>query len=349
MNNYWAFVPMRSSNDLLGDADALRDRFADDGYLYFREVLDADRITALRRRILKVLADRGWVKDVPLLMKGVAAIPPVREGDEEYLECYDEVQKLEEFHTLAHDPQLLAIMQHVVGPTAFPHPLKIARLAFPANYEVSTPPHQDYPNNQGTPNLTAAWVPVGACPVELGGLAVLRGSHKYGVLPLDISLGAGNRQARVPPDMLEKLRWVTTDYALGDVLLFGAMTVHASLHNASEFFMRISVDFRYQQEGEALTPICLEPHFERLSWDDVYADWSSRDHQYYWKDLDFETVPFETLPLADHSGELSVSEMQEFVAFERRRDARFERRMVQLATILDPDGPPLDSGDSSTN
>jgi hypothetical protein len=233
-------------------------------------------------------------------------------------------------------------MQQIVGATAFPHPLKIARLAFPAYYEISTPPHQDYPNNQGTPNLTAAWVPVGACPVELGGLAVLRGSHQYGVLPLDTSLGAGNRQARLSTEMLEKLRWVTADYAAGDVLVFGAMTVHASLHNASEFFMRISVDFRYQQEGEALTPICLEPHFERLSWDDVYAGWKSSDLQYYWKDLDFETVPFETLPLADHSGELSVPEMEEFVAFERRRDARFERRMTQLATMLDPDGPSLD-------
>jgi ectoine hydroxylase-related dioxygenase (phytanoyl-CoA dioxygenase family) len=341
MNNYWAFLPMRSSNDLLGDAEALRDRFAEDGYLYFRQVLDPDRIAALRRRILRVLASRGWVKEA-FLMKGLAATQPVREGDEDYLETYDEVQKLEEFHTLAHDPELLGIMQQIVGATAFPHPLKIARLAFPAYYEISTPPHQDYPNNQGTPNLTAAWVPVGACPVELGGLAVLRGSHQYGVLPLDTSLGAGNRQARLSTEMLEKLRWVTADYAAGDVLVFGAMTVHASLHNASEFFMRISVDFRYQQEGEALTPICLEPHFERLSWDDVYAGWKSSDLQYYWKDLDFETVPFETLPLADHSGELSVPEMEEFVAFERRRDARFERRMTQLATMLDPDGPSLD-------
>jgi Phytanoyl-CoA dioxygenase (PhyH) len=342
MNNYWAFLPMRASNDLLGDPAALRARFDEDSYLYFKQVLDPGRIKTLRRRILSALEARGWVKGAPLLMRGIACAVPVREGDEEYFAGYDEVQKLEEFHTLAHDPALLGIMQQIVGETAFPHPLKIGRLAFPAHYEISTPPHQDYPNNQGTPNLTAAWIPVGNCPVELGGLAILRGSHKHGLLPLDTHLGPGNRRAMLPDDLLEKLRWVTTDYTAGDVLVFGAMTVHASLHNASEFFMRISVDFRYQQEGEALTPICLEPHFERLSWDEVYAGWKSDRFQYYWKNLDFETVPFETLPLADHGDELTVAEMEAFVGFERRRNARFERQMARLASLLDPEDPSLE-------
>jgi Phytanoyl-CoA dioxygenase (PhyH) len=342
MNNYWAFLPMRSSNDLLGDGHALRARFAEDSYLYFERILDPELITDLRRRILKALHACGWIEGPPLLMKGIATASPVREGDDAYATTYDEVQKLEEFHTLAHNDTLMALMRDVVGDTAFPHPLKVARLGFPAYYEVSTPPHQDYPNNQGTPNLTAAWVPVGDCPRDLGGLAILRGSHRYGVLPLETHLGPGNRRAMLPEEMLEELRWVTTDYSIGDVLVFGAMTVHASLHNASEFFMRISVDFRYQQEGEALTPICLQPHFQRLSWADIYEGWKSDRFQYYWKDLDYDVVPFEPLPLADHPDEVAKDEIADFVAFERRRDARFERRMTRLAALLDPDGPPLD-------
>ena len=271
VNNYWAFLPMRESNDLLGDPGALRARFDEDSYLYFRGVLDCEKIETLRRRMLTTLADQGWVRKKPYLMRGVATAPPAQEGEEDYFRVYDEVQRLEEFHSLAHDETLLDIMRQVLGDGAFPHPLKIARLGFPAHYEISTPPHQDYPNNQGTPNLTAAWVPVGECPQELGGLAILRGSHRYGLLPLTPDRGPGNRKAMLPEQMLEDLRWVTTDYSIGDVIVFHSHTVHAALHNASEVFMRLSVDFRYQLEGEALTETCLRPHFERLTWDDIYS------------------------------------------------------------------------------
>ena len=173
MNNYWAFLPMRASNELLVDRAALNERFYEDSYLYFQDVLDRHKLTSLRKSMLTVLADRGWVRKTPYFMRGVATAPPVREGDEDFFTVYDDVQKLEEFHTLAHDEALMGVMREVLGDTAFPHPLKIARLGFPAHYEVSTPPHQDYPNNQGTENLTAAWIPVGDCPTETGAIGCL--------------------------------------------------------------------------------------------------------------------------------------------------------------------------------
>ncbi len=71
-------------------------------------------------------------------------------------------------------------MRKVLGESAFPHPLKIARVAFPDHYEASTPPHQDWPNNQGTTELTAAWIPACDITPELGGLAILRGSSQLG-------------------------------------------------------------------------------------------------------------------------------------------------------------------------
>src|SRR6267142_233840 len=114
MNNYWAFLPLQASNDLLGDPAALRSRMAEDGYLYFSKLLDPPRIRSLRKQMLLALADHGWV---------------ARGGY--YLAGYDDVQRLEEFHTLAHDETLVDTMRQVLGDTAFPHPLKIARLSFP--------------------------------------------------------------------------------------------------------------------------------------------------------------------------------------------------------------------------
>jgi ectoine hydroxylase-related dioxygenase (phytanoyl-CoA dioxygenase family) len=338
MNNHWAFLPMQESNDLLGDPPALRARLADDGYLYFRKLLDESRVRALRKRMLVTLAEHGWVSGARgYFMAGRCVTDPIREGEEAYLAAYDDIQKLEAFHTLAHDETLVATMREVLGDSAFPHPLKIARLSFPDHYEASTPPHQDYPNNQGTEALTATWIPVGEVPYELGGLAILRGSQRWDLLPLDVHLGAGNRQAVLPLDMLEQCRWVTTEYSMGDVLLFNSKTVHASMHNASEFYMRLSVDFRWQREGEALTPLVLEPHFQRLTWEDIYEGWESTRHQYYWKSLDYEIVPFEDLPV-DGRGhtEMTNEEIARFVAYERRRDARAQRRLQALAEVLDP-------------
>jgi hypothetical protein len=167
---------------------------------------------------------------------------------------------------------------------------------------------------------------------SMGGLAVLRGSHKWGRLPLARHLGAGNRCAVIPDDMAEACHWVTTDYDLGDVLLFPSLAVHAALDNAHEFDLRLSVDFRYQLEGEALTPIVLEPHFQRLTWDQVYEGWQRTDLQYYWKDLRYEVVPFESFPLENHDGsdEFTEAQMREIFEYTERVKARSARRLAAI-------------------
>ncbi|MEZ5140491.1 MAG: hypothetical protein R2711_17470 [Acidimicrobiales bacterium] len=44
MNNRFAFLPMRASNRLLDDPEALRARLEDDSYLLFRRVIDREAI-----------------------------------------------------------------------------------------------------------------------------------------------------------------------------------------------------------------------------------------------------------------------------------------------------------------
>lgn len=313
---------MQESTELVGEPDRLRERLAEDGYLYFPGLLDREKVMKVRRDVLAALGQAGWTDTDALPISGRVGRTPVREGDPEFFDALDQVQKVESFHTLAHDPNLVAAMQSVMGPSVFTHPLKIARLIFPDFEAVSTPPHQDFPNNQGTPNLAATWIPIGDVTPELGGLAILRGSHKWGPLPLANHLGAGNRCAVLPLDMLEECRWVTTDFSAGDVLLFPSLTVHAALHNLSGRFFRLSVDFRWQEQGEALTEGCLEPHFGRQTWDEIYADWKSDEHQYYWRDLDFDVAPFEDIGLVDGPTE------EELYAEFLQQQARTEARMT---------------------
>jgi ectoine hydroxylase-related dioxygenase (phytanoyl-CoA dioxygenase family) len=325
MSYRWAFLPMVNSTHVVHDPAELQSRLAEDGYLYFEGLLPRDDVMEVRRDVLKALDRAGWIHPKSPPMVGRVGTAPAREGDDSFFAALDEVQRVESFHSLAHHERLVSAMQAVVGPTAFPHPLKIARLIFPDFEAISTPPHQDFPNNQGTPGLTATWVPLGDLDEVLGGLAILRGSHKWGVLPVTNHLGAGNRCAVLPPDLLESCRWVTTDFHAGDVLVFPSLTVHAALHNLSATLFRLSVDFRWQAEHESLTEGCLEPHFGRLSWDDIYEGWESTRHQYYWRDLDYEVTPFTAFELQDPRSEMDL--IKDYLKQEHRVDARREQRL----------------------
>ena len=61
MDYEWAFLPMEASNDLLGDHEALRARLDSDGYLFFSQVLDREKIQHLRQRMLVTLRECGWL------------------------------------------------------------------------------------------------------------------------------------------------------------------------------------------------------------------------------------------------------------------------------------------------
>jgi ectoine hydroxylase-related dioxygenase (phytanoyl-CoA dioxygenase family) len=316
--------PMFEANSLLEDVSSLRARLQSDGYLFFRNIVPVQLLMELRDQITQILADQGWIEDGPTRMKAKAIRRPLREGQPKFFLAHDRIIKLEALHSLAHEAHLIGVMQKSLGESAFPHPLSIVRLIFPDSPELATPPHQDFPNNQGSPNLTAAWMPLADCAIRDGSLAILEGSHKFGVLPLKFHLGAGNRRA-VLTEQVSKCRWVGADFKAGDVVLFPALTVHKAMENYNPESMRLSVDFRYQLEGEALTAGCLEPHFNRVSWDEIYRDWKSDELKYYWRRKNYTEVPWNAalheLP-EDHFDEAYELELAFNTAFNRRKEAR---------------------------
>ena len=163
---------------------------------------------------------------------------------------------------------------------------------FPTNLEQTTPPHQDFVLIQGTPDVWTTWLPLGDCPHRMGGLSVLTGSHKKGVLPVSRALGAGGLRAH-----FEKIggEWVSSPFEAGDVLFFHSHTVHRGLPNLSGNRIRLSVDFRYQRASEPVMDKVLTPHQNRLSWEEVYRGWKSTKYQYHWKQ--YELTPVEKVPV----------------------------------------------------
>lgn len=301
------------SSPLVSDPAALREQFRRDGYVYVPGLLDPEPLLDLRRQIVDICDSCKWLKPGTNPMDAISWTVPKVEGEDAYFEVYDQVQRLQDFHGLAHEPALMGVMRALLGDTAFPHPLSIARLVFPDNEVWSTPPHQDFVNNQGTPDLYAGWVPLSDCPSEMGSLAILEGSHKIGLLPLEWSLGAGHRQATLS-EACNELDWVGGDFKLGDVIVFHSHTVHKALANQTER-MRISADFRYQAEGQPMTERCLLSHFERQSWADIYQGWDREDLKFYWQGKDLTFVPWN-----DSYGDLPDDHIATAVRMQRSYD-----------------------------
>lgn len=272
-----------AANDLLHQPEALRAQAAADGYLFFRGLLEPETLQSLRRQILTLCADAGWLAPGSDPTEGIAApgLAPV-EGEPAFMEVYNQVNRLEDFHALAHDPALLAMLGDLFGEQPLVHARNIARIIFPQATQFTTPAHQDYIHIQGTEETWTAWIPLSDCPRELGSLAVLPGSHRSGILPTHASLGAGG--LGIHTDDLP-FSWAASDFAAGDVLFFHSLMVHKGLPNLTPDRIRLSVDFRYQGISQPVVASSFQPHHGQLSWEEVYRNWKSPQFQYYWRDL----------------------------------------------------------------
>ena len=144
--------------------------------------------------------------------------------------------------------------------------------------ETASNPHCDIVfMGRGSHRLCTSWTPLGDIPTEMGGLIVLEGSSHldhvkstYGTLDVDryctnyddaaeieegtkvwqdwVKNGAYNNNAFETRQELGG-RWLTTDYAAGDLLVFSMFTMHASMDNHTDRF-RLSTDTRYQPASE---------------------------------------------------------------------------------------------------
>jgi hypothetical protein len=278
------------STPLLSEPEALRARAAEDGYLFFKKRIPADELLALRAEMLAVVGKYGWLQPGQDALGGLIdydAINAVSAADMHRTDvgvtadAYHDVQKLERFHRLPHHPRLLEIYRALFGREVLVHPRNIARMITPHTCMVPTPPHQDFPYIQGTTNTWTCWFPVGDCAKSLGGLTVLKGSHRQGYLPVQPAKGAGGFAVPLCPHETE---WVEGDYQIGDVLTFPCHTIHKALRCQFKDRIRLSLDVRYQPLDEPVENRSLNPHCP-LTWEQIYEGWKTDDLKYYWRRL----------------------------------------------------------------
>ena len=289
-------VELVDSTSLLAEPESLLERASTDGYLFFRGLLERDRVLDVRRQIMQVVADHGWLQAGTDAMDGIAdvaafdKVDPVAAafcGTGVPLEAYQEIYKLADFRAIGHDRALLDLYDGLLGGHVLRQPLSIARVMVPGSQSAPTPAHQDFIHIQGTKNVWTAWFPLGDCPIELGGLTVLVGSHADGLLTYHAAQGAGELEAYICDSGYP---WGVADFRAGDVLTFNSLTVHRSQPNQLGEQVRLSLDMRYQRDDEPLTLGSITPHCRVLDWEEVYQGWTDESLQYYWTDRDLTVV-----------------------------------------------------------
>ena len=278
-------VAFEDATPLLGNPAALRERMDRDGFFYLRHLLPSAAVLDLRRQILEICQKHGWLAPGAPLMEGIAdasaaEIDVACQVGVTHL-AYEEIYKLEAFHRLAMHPAIMGLMGELMGEPVLAHPRHIARMMFPTKANAPTPPHQDHVFIQGSKTVFTCWLPLGDFSEALGGLRVMRGSHKLGVLPLRAAEGAGNRTVIL--DGLDQA-WSHGDFEAGDALIFHSLAVHRAVPNTLKDRLRLSVDYRYQAISLPVEEKSLLTHCNVLPWEEVYAAWPEADDlKYYWR------------------------------------------------------------------
>lgn len=252
-------------------AEVLRANLAADGYLFLPQALERDRVIDARQVVCDRLASENFLAPDAPVLEGV-----LRPGSANPYFRPDFARDNPSLMQVLYAGPLLAIFRELFGEPVRHFDYTWFRAIGTGG---GTAPHCDIVYmGRGSRRLLTAWTPLGDIPVTIGGLIVLEASHKKSkrlaeYLRQDVDTycengpnaekiragkmnwehydgsfaewnGALSNNPRALQDQLGG-RWLTTDYRMGDVLIFTMGTIHASLDNPSDR-IRLSTDTRYQ-------------------------------------------------------------------------------------------------------
>jgi hypothetical protein len=259
------FGYLRRSPELLAHPELTLQRIEEDGYAYIPGFHDVDVVTRARRVLLEALNAEGVLDPAYPVMDGVAKpglSMPFRP---------DIANSSADIQNLVYSSAAMAWFDNMLGEPALHYEFTWLRVIGKGQ---GTWPHCDIVYmGRGTRNLYTMWTPLGTVPLNVGGLIVLENSHRqsglhdtYGTLDVDVACsnepgknqveaGGFHRSGAIdinPVKLRDTLggRWLTSEeYQMGDALIFGMNTVHASLDNQTDT-IRLSTDTRYQRASD---------------------------------------------------------------------------------------------------
>jgi len=248
---------LRDSTALRGDAAGLRQQLAEDGYLFLRGVLPREVVHKAHSRVLHHLDGLGLV-DTAAAPLEAAIVANVHDSDQGRVKDVEQLTRQPELLNLCEHPALFDLTSAVLGEPSTTLDFKWLRAMTPGE---SSGFHMDNVYmGRGSPQQLTCWLPFQEVSFELGGLAVLGGSHKlsgykriretYAELDMDTDDVGGTLWFTEDPEeaMSYGCDLATAHFQPGDVVLFKMTTMHGSSVNQTNRW-RISADVRFQPKS----------------------------------------------------------------------------------------------------
>lgn len=231
-----SIIPARTfetCNPLLGDSQAIDLFYRENGYLFFRDVLDQGSVAQARDAMLAIAADKfGLVEKGDVSARWTGKLL----GDDWFEEdpAFAGISR-----KLVETPHNLDVMARCLGEPVCMVPNVNYRL-YPPGGPV-TGAHQDGFYSPGIDAFRPLWIPLVPMSRDVGGLVVAIGEHKRGYFH---NLAPG-KAMRIPQGVIDPASWATAEYQPGDMLVVHPSTPHAGMPNRSDR-LRISLDVRIQ-------------------------------------------------------------------------------------------------------
>jgi hypothetical protein len=217
------------------------------GYVYIPGLLRPAALRRVRAVVRRYCEAAGWVLPEPGNPPWFRAAPDARIGrawtDPLWIGLQRVVLASPEFAALTAARPLMRALGRVFGEPAVRALCNFCWLRLPGEPAQTTGPHQDSFYLPRSPGLWTAWIPVVDIPMNLGPLAVVPGSQRVGIRP--------HRDAFTGVEVGDREPWATGPFAPGDVVLFGAHTIHCAWSNMTPDLVRAAFDVRYEPRSMA--------------------------------------------------------------------------------------------------
>lgn len=263
------------------DWEAMRLRLHRDGYLLLRGFFDRKDILSARHEILHYMAEMDLLRTGAPVERGCL-------GDENrsFNFRHQVIQShFSAYLNVVNSSRIMSFFEGFLGGPVLSLDHKWLRAVGRGQH---TNAHFDAVYmGKGTHNLYTAWIPFGDISLDMGPLAVCLGSHQLNQLKTTYGMADAHENlesgwfSNDPLDVVETLgiRWASTNFEMGDLVVFGMHFMHASLDNVSDRY-RLSSDTRYQLTTDPVdtrhmgkAPDVIPKSNQRISLEQARKNW----------------------------------------------------------------------------
>ena len=253
------FVDELRPADLNSD---LAQQLGDKGYLLLRHVHDPVEVDAARKEVLHRLAEVGEVSD-PVesgLASGLSRRRDIYPTTEDLGAFWQSVSEGKAVRSVINGPRITQVMS-----TLFQEPAQHFSFAWLRAMTAgsASPLHVDHHYmNRGSKRLVTCWSPLCRISLSDGPLFILEGSHNWPDIRQqfeghdvdhDSSRPGHIEESPITLTQRKASRFLTTEFDLGDCLIFGMFTVHGSFdNNSANGLIRLSCDTRFQPAADPM-------------------------------------------------------------------------------------------------